>query len=73
MLVLSRKCQEAVVVGGGAGCQRLLKVIVLEIRGETVSLGFEADVDVPIHRLEVWEQIQAVQPDGPAGPAAPVG
>lgn len=33
MLVLSRKSQEAVVVGGAAGFEPLLKVTVLEIKG----------------------------------------
>ena len=59
MLVLSRKSQEAVVVGGAVGFERLLKVTVLEIKGGSVKLGFEAAHDVPIHRSEVWEKIQA--------------
>jgi len=60
MLVLSRKCQEAVVVGGANGLERLLKVTVLGISKGTVRLGFEAEDDVPVHRLEVWERIQAI-------------
>ena len=59
MLVLSRKKQEAVVVGGSGGFERLLKVTVLEINPGTVRLGFEVDKDVPVHRLEVWERIHA--------------
>jgi carbon storage regulator CsrA len=50
MLVLTRKCQEAVVVGGTVGFERLLKVTVLEIRGSKVRLGFEVDAEVPVHR-----------------------
>lgn len=57
MLVLSRKTQESVVIGGGGGLERLLKVKVLEISGEKVKLGFDVDPDVPVHRLEVWERI----------------
>jgi carbon storage regulator CsrA len=57
MLVLSRKTQESVVVGGAGGFERLLKVKVLEIRGEKVRLGFEVHADIPVHRLEVWERI----------------
>jgi carbon storage regulator CsrA len=57
MLVLSRKKQESVVVGGSDGFHRLLRVKVLEIRGANVKLGFDVDPDVPVHRLEVWEQI----------------
>ena len=59
MLVLTRKSQEAVVVGGSAGIEHLLKVTVLAIDGDRVRLGFEAPHDVPIHRLEVWERIRS--------------
>jgi carbon storage regulator len=59
MLVLSRKTEEAVVVGGADGRQPMLKVTVLDIRGGRVRLGFEADADLPVHRLEVWERIRA--------------
>ena len=59
MLVLSRKNQESVVVGGADGFHRLLRVKVLEIRGTNVKLGFEVDADVPVHRSEVWERIRA--------------
>ena len=59
MLVLSRKNRESVVVGGSDGFHRLLKVTVLGIHGTNVKLGFEIDADVPIHRLEVWERINA--------------
>jgi carbon storage regulator len=57
MLVLSRKRQQSVVVGQKDGVHRFLKVTVLEIVGGKVRLGFEADADVPVHRLEVWERI----------------
>jgi len=70
MLVLSRKNQEAVVVGGSGGFERLLKVTVLEIKGGKVRLGFEVDANIPVHRLEVWERICATRvPDSlPADP-----
>jgi carbon storage regulator CsrA len=57
MLVLSRKCDEAVVIGGSEGFERLIKVTVLQIKNGRVRLGFEAAADVPVNRLEVWEQI----------------
>jgi carbon storage regulator CsrA len=59
MLVLSRKTEESVVVGGADGLTRLLKVTVLEIRNGIVKLGFEADDAVPVHRSEVWDRIAA--------------
>jgi carbon storage regulator len=71
MLVLSRKRQESVVVVGSDGVEAILKVTVLEIRGNKVRLGFEVDAAVPVHRLEVWERIRAGgQLDGLAGDAA---
>ena len=58
MLVLSRKSQEAVVVGGSGGFERQLTVTVLQISNGRVRLGFEIDEEVPVHRLEVWERLR---------------
>lgn len=70
MLILSRRNQETVVVGGSSGFEVLLKVTVLEINRGTVRLGFDVDKAVPVHRLEVWERIRAAaQPDGLMRPA----
>ena len=69
MLVLSRKSQESVVVGGSGGFERVLRVTVLDIKGGVVRLGFEADADVPVHRSEVWERIRAADlPESGAPP-----
>jgi carbon storage regulator CsrA len=59
MLVLSRKNQESVIVGGSDRCEPVLKVTVLEIRTGKVRLGFEGNRDVPVHRCEVWERVRA--------------
>jgi carbon storage regulator CsrA len=67
MLVLTRKRQQTVIVGGSGGFERLLTVTVLEITGGKVSLGFDVDAEVPVHRGEVWEQIHK------PGRAPPVG
>ena len=74
MLILSRKTQEAVVVGNSGGIQPSLTVTVLEIKGGSVRLGFLAANTVPIHRLEVWEKIRrGILPGSPKrGPPAPV-
>lgn len=58
MLVLSRKSQESVVIGGNDAFSRLLRVTVLDISGGKVRLGFEIDADIPVHRKEVWDRIQ---------------
>jgi carbon storage regulator CsrA len=68
MLVLTRKSQESVVVGGSDGFTHLLKVTVLEVKGGSVRLGFEIDACVPVHRWEVWERIHAI--DRPASDLA---
>ena len=60
MLVLSRKSQESVVIGGN-GLHRLMKVTVLDVQGRNVRLGFEVDANVSVHRAEVWERICAEQ------------
>jgi carbon storage regulator CsrA len=60
MLVLTRKSDESVVVGGSVGFERVLKVTVLEIQRGKVRLGFEVDADVPVYRSELWEQMRQV-------------
>jgi carbon storage regulator len=62
MLVLSRKSNETVVVGGADGVDRLVTVTVLEIGAGKVRLGFEAPAAVPVHRGEIWERIRAARP-----------
>jgi carbon storage regulator len=64
MLVLTRKAQESVVVGTPGTAQPLLTVTVLAIEGSRVRLGFQGDPAVPVHREEVWQRIQAVEPPG---------
>jgi len=59
MLVLSRKNQESVIVGGGGSLERVLKITVLEIAHGKVKLGFEVPADIPVHRLEIWERMLA--------------
>jgi carbon storage regulator len=58
MLVLTRKCQQTVIVSGADGISILLKVTVLGIDNGKVRLGFEASDDVPVYRQEVWERIR---------------
>lgn len=59
MLVLSRKSRESVVIGDHNRFQRMLKVTVMEIKPGRVTLGFEVDEDIPVHRSEAWEWIHA--------------
>lgn len=52
MLVLSRKKDEKIIIGGG------IEITIADIRGDKVRIGVEAPKDVPVHREEVWKAIQ---------------
>jgi carbon storage regulator len=51
MLVLSRKPNESIVIG------RDIRIVVIELDRDHVKLGIEAPSDVPVHRYEVYEEI----------------
>jgi len=53
MLVLSRKRDEKIVIGNH------IVITVVDVRGDKVRLGIEAPTDVPVHRQEVQEAIEA--------------
>lgn len=53
MLVLTRRAGESIVVGND------VTVTVLEVRGDQIRLGIDAPRNVPIHREEVYVQVQA--------------
>ncbi|GAB4148216.1 MAG: hypothetical protein Tsb009_21830 [Planctomycetaceae bacterium] len=55
MLVLSRKKNESIVI------DKNIVITVVEVRGDKVRLGIEAPREVPIHRSEVYDAIQAEQ------------
>jgi carbon storage regulator len=52
MLILSRKAGESIVIDGR------IHVKVMRVDNEVVKLGIEAPVEVPVHRHEVYEEIQ---------------
>jgi len=52
MLILSRKPGESIIIDG----RIIVKIVRLE--GDMVKLGIEAPADVPVHRQEVYEEIQ---------------
>ena len=51
MLILSRKINQEIIIGGG------IVVMVVEIRGDKVRLGIEAPREIPVHRKEIAEAI----------------
>jgi len=52
MLVLSRKVNENIVIDGR------IVVKVVRTEGNFVKLGIEAPPDVPVHRQEIYDEIQ---------------
>lgn len=58
MLVLSRKRDESIVVGGSPVLSENIVITVLEVRGDKVRLGISCDQEIPVYRQEVWERIQ---------------
>jgi carbon storage regulator len=52
MLILSRKLGESIVIDG----RIIVKIVRLD--GDLVKLGIEAPAEVPVHRQEVYVEIQ---------------
>lgn len=53
MLVLSRKTDESIMIGGN------IEIVVLGVEGETVKLGIRAPKEVEILRKELYVNIQS--------------
>jgi len=52
MLILSRKPGESIVIDGR------ITVKVVRVDGDTIKLGISAPSEVPVHRQEVYDEIQ---------------
>lgn len=52
MLVLSRNKDESIYIGDD------IVITVVDIRGERIRIGIEAPANIPVHRREIYEQIQ---------------
>lgn len=52
MLVLTRRCNESIVLNGN------ITVTIVEIRGDKVRIGITAPKEIPVHRQEVFDLIQ---------------
>ncbi len=72
MLVLSRKLNQSIVIGDD------IHIVVVAVDRDTVKLGIQAPREVPVHRAEVYEEIQRANraavpgtlPQPPEGPAS---
>lgn len=52
MLVLARKEKESIVI---ADC---IKITIVEVTGGRVKIGVVAPDEIPVHREEIWNEIQ---------------
>lgn len=71
MLVLSRKLNQAIMIGDD------VRIVVVSVDRDTVKLGIEAPRTIPVHRSEVYEEIQRTNRDAagerPKTPGTPAG
>ena len=52
MLALARKINQSIMIGND------IEVTLLEIKGDQIKIGINAQKDVPIYRKEIFDQIQ---------------
>ncbi|MBC7959821.1 MAG: carbon storage regulator CsrA [Vallitaleaceae bacterium] len=52
MLALSRKLQESIIIGDN------IEITILSISKDQVKLGINAPKSIPVHRKEIYVQIQ---------------
>lgn len=58
MLCLTRHKNDAVRIDLRRQGLGFVDVVVIEIRGDKVRLGFDALPNVPVNRMEIWEAIE---------------
>ena len=58
MLVLTRKTDQSITLGSPSSEEPPLEITVIEVRGDQVRLGITAPHNVPVHRKEIYMQLQ---------------
>lgn len=65
VLVLTRKPKQSIMIGDD------IEVTVLSVQGEKVRLGIQAHSDIPVHRTEIYLEIQQGHGRGSRADASP--
>ena len=65
MLVLSRKLNQSIMIGDD------VRIVVVSVDRDTVKLGIEAPRAIPVHRSEVYEEIQLANRAAATGATPP--
>lgn len=55
MLILTRKCNQTLIIGEG---DEQVRITIVGISGQQVRIGCHANKHVQIHREEIYERIQ---------------
>lgn len=61
MVHVKRKKQESVIVARTGGTEQLLKITVVDIQGDLVTLKFDVGTGISVHSAEEWERAQAAR------------
>ena len=67
MLILTRSVGEKLMIGDD------VMVTVLDINGDQVRIGIKAPLDIPVHRLEIFERIERQKKKASSGNEMPAG
>lgn len=63
MLVLTRQRDESIMIGDD------VEIIIVDVRGDKVRLGITAPKSIPVHRREIYDNIQREKSKEPKSPS----